>query len=128
MLLLSGDINLNPGPTVPCCICSKSLRQKIIFCNKCQSWFHKKCVNISEAEYKILRSLPIESKNYCCHHCLNKTEQAYNWDELPFLDNLLEDDSNPVNNFVDITKSNIDWEIFKKRGLHFIHVNINSSF
>ena len=42
LLLLSGDINLNPGPTVPCCICSKSLRQKIIFCNKCHSWFHKK--------------------------------------------------------------------------------------
>ena len=41
LLLLSGDINLNPGPTVPCCICSKSLRQKIIFCNKCQSLFHK---------------------------------------------------------------------------------------
>ena len=71
LLLLSGDIDINPGPTVPCCICSKSLRQKTIFCNKCQSWFHKKCVNISEAEYKILRSLPLESKNYSCHHCLN---------------------------------------------------------
>ena len=70
--------------------------------------------------------MPIESKNYSCYHCLNEIEEANHLDELPFLDNDLEDDIIPEDSFVDLPESKIDWEIFKKRGLHFVHINVNS--
>jgi len=52
--------------------------------------------------------LPIESKNYCCYHCLNQTEEINNFDELPFLDSYLEDDTNQEENFVDLPESKVD--------------------
>ena len=44
LLLLSGDINLNPGPIQnPCKKCLGSVNKKVIFCKNCNFWFHKKC-------------------------------------------------------------------------------------
>ena len=126
LLLLSGDINLNPGPTVPCCICSKSLRQKVIYCNKCHLWFHKKCITISETDYKTLKNVPTQLRNYTCYRCHEETVQANTWDELPLLDNYLEDENHFEENLEEFEDFETDWEIFKRRGLHFIHININS--
>ena len=58
VLLLGGDVELNPGDKwkFPCGICTKPVKtnQKGIQCNECNSWFHSKCCNISSAMYNIL--------------------------------------------------------------------------
>ena len=44
ILILSGDINLHPGPVkYPCSVCAKPVRKRIISCKKCGLWLHKKC-------------------------------------------------------------------------------------
>ena len=57
IIILSGDINLNPGPPKdPCGICQKGVRknQKGICCDLCYHWFHIKdsCIKMSIAEYE----------------------------------------------------------------------------
>lgn len=47
LILLSGDISLNPGPVKhPCGKCSKPVRknQHAIVCDNCTYWFHLKCI------------------------------------------------------------------------------------
>ena len=45
-LLLSGDIQLNPGPTSDICfICKGTLNKKSFYCTKCDLRAHKKCSN-----------------------------------------------------------------------------------
>ena len=44
LLILSGDINLHPGLVkYPCSVCAKPVRKRIISCEKCGLWLHKKC-------------------------------------------------------------------------------------
>ena len=39
ILLLSGDINLHPGPVqYPCLVCSKAVRKRVFCCDKCGLW------------------------------------------------------------------------------------------
>ena len=50
LLLLSGDIALNPGPTsYPCSKCSSGVRVGV-FCTTCKMWIHKKCEGLSSSE------------------------------------------------------------------------------
>ena len=61
LLLLSGDIELNPGPTrYPCAVCKKGVRSKGVCCTNCGFWVHPKCENISVIEYKKLRKILME--------------------------------------------------------------------
>lgn len=70
-LLLSGDLELNPGPTKdPCGICSKCIRvnQKCIACDTCNTWFHITCINMDLSTFNQHtrdQSLPF--------HCVNCT-------------------------------------------------------
>lgn len=69
LLILSGDISLNPGPTkFPCGICSKAVRknQRGILCDECQYWFHVKCIDLPVAEYNILSQT---SDSWYCKSC-----------------------------------------------------------
>ena len=44
LLILSGDINLHPGPVqYPCSVCAKPVRKRFIWCEKCGLWIPKKC-------------------------------------------------------------------------------------
>ena len=59
MLLLCGDICLNPGPRnirYPCGICKKAVKsnQQEICCDLCEIWFHTRssCLNMMEETYK----------------------------------------------------------------------------
>ena len=49
-LLLSGDVELNPGPKYkfPCSSCEKSVRanQKGLQCDECDKWFHSVCEQV----------------------------------------------------------------------------------
>ena len=46
LLILSGDINLHPGPVqYPCSVCAKPVRTRFISCDKCGLWFTKNLIN-----------------------------------------------------------------------------------
>lgn len=57
LLLLSGDVSLNPGPVkFPCGTCEKGIRrnQRAIQCDDCNLWFHLKCIYLLLTEYELL--------------------------------------------------------------------------
>ena len=62
MLLLSGDINLNPGPPATCSVCAGNVNKRNIQCEVCLIIrTHKKCTE------------PIEpGLNYKCKNCLTE--------------------------------------------------------
>ena len=58
-ILLSGDVQLNPGPNAtvyPCGICQESVTWSCrgICCDSCDVWFHHTCVDVGSAEYEAL--------------------------------------------------------------------------
>ena len=71
LILLSGDIQMNPGPTRsvkdPCPVCSKGCRTKAILCDSCDSWYHTKCIGMQMSEYEALGKL---SARWECIRCL----------------------------------------------------------
>ena len=56
LLLLSGDISTNPGPTwkFPCGLCAKPFKnnQKGICCDRCNFWIHLRCCTLSISTYE----------------------------------------------------------------------------
>ena len=121
LLLLSGDIQINPGPEYSCNVCQKNLalRHRVLCCHRCDSWVHKKCANISEHRYKSIKNKQNGFYFYCgrCNYA----------EELPFFqEEYLEEsfliDTKDNENTLDLTKI----DMFQQRGLHFIHLNINS--
>ena len=86
LLLLSGDIELNPGPTrYPCAICEKGVRSKGVCCTNCGFWVHPKCEKISNIEYKKLSKIPKEEFTFTCSLCRDEnTVPGLTWDSLPF--------------------------------------------
>ena len=60
LLLMSGDIQLNPGPKqhtiYPCGYCQERVgwETMAICCDACDVWYHKTCLSMSSGEYNIL--------------------------------------------------------------------------
>ena len=126
MLLLSGDINLNPGPIQnPCKKCLGSVNKKIFFCKNCNFWFHKKCeLPYNPAKFTALKNTvkPI----YICKAFSNNINEQIQpqqnqlpQDSLPFVnENTLDDifgsgDLNPADESGTI-EEDLDYKIFKK--------------
>ena len=134
-MLLSGDVHLHPGPSKICQTCNKSVR-KGLPCTQCGFWVHKRCDQISDTEFAtISRSIEIECR-YTCFSCKNNTKVNL-WQELPFADDCSADDPLPEcfeeqpiptedNNETTQEHSEDLWNPFRKRGLHFLYLNINS--
>ena len=83
LLILSGDINLHPGPVkYPCSVCAKPVRKKIISCEKCGLWLHKKCDPTLKFE---------NNPSSICKPCQNKSHDNLDnaWVEFPFDDDFL---------------------------------------
>ena len=79
LLVLSGDVEANPGPIRhPCTICSKCVRnnQWATLCSKCGMWTHAKYCGVSISEYQNLSDC--EDDLWLCPGCLIA--------ELPFLE------------------------------------------
>lgn len=73
VVLLAGDIELNPGPKwkFPCGSCAGPVRsnQKGIFCDVCGMWFHTRCIGLSNDEYSSLQASP---DAWACRRCLSE--------------------------------------------------------
>ena len=83
LLILSGDINLHPGPVKhPCSVCAKPVRKRIISCEKCGLWLHKKCDPTLKLE---------NNSSSICKPCQNKSHDNLDnaWVEFPFDDDFL---------------------------------------
>ena len=129
LLLLSGDIHLHPGPTYsPCSLCNRSVR-KGLPCNQCGLWVHKRCDKISDIDYDAYCRVPKNQMSYVCLSCKSKASEFHS-DQLPFADSSFTEPSSEELNTSDVnfeehlTDTDI-WANFNKRGLHFLHLNVN---
>ena len=82
-ILVSGDIQSNPGPTRkisnPCTVCKKGVikSSKAVSCDECDLWTHIRCTkDISNKMYDELTSLP--NFSYICVPCTTKSLSAQN--------------------------------------------------
>ena len=70
LLLLSGDLELNPGPVFkfPCGDCSRPCKsnQAAIQCDSCDTWYHKKCLSMNS---QIFKTLSNSSATWICCQC-----------------------------------------------------------
>ena len=60
LVVLAGDVSLNPGPeTDHCALCTKGCRknQRAVQCDECDRWFHAKCINMNHHEYLDISAL-----------------------------------------------------------------------
>ena len=125
LLILAGDINLHPGPVkYPCSVCAKPVRKRIISCEKCGLWLHKKCDPTFKLE---------NNSSSICKPCQNKLHDNLDnvWVEFPFDDDFFRDKETAsfdekINDDAYKTDPVASWKAFSKRGLHLIHLNINS--
>ena len=115
ILLLSGDINLNPGPFTACSICNKNVNKRSLQCEICLTRTHKMCAD------------KVELGNYKCKACSTITNISEAFD-LDSSSKFIDPDLIPPPNLDDSNKNLDDetWNKFNERGLHFIHLNINS--
>ncbi len=75
LLLLGGDIELNPGDRGPSCgICSKSVRrtESSMQCCECNGLFHLKCCEISSEHEQFIDS----HHTWLCPHC---NQSNFSW-------------------------------------------------
>ena len=81
VLLLSGAVNLHLCPIqFPCGKCMGAVWQKIIYCEKCNFWFHKMCkIKNENIKYQELLHSPNKPANYTCKKCSQNI-----FDHLPF--------------------------------------------
>ena len=85
LLLISGNIESNPGPTYkyPCGECSKPVKrnQPGVQCDTCDIWYHTRCMGISNKSYENLANL---STVWICSCCgvANFTQSLFIQDQL----------------------------------------------
>lgn len=71
IILLCGDIEVNPGPNTiyPCGVCERRVDWscRAIACDQCHVWFHQSCASMSNSIYD--HHVLNESMVWTCHHC-----------------------------------------------------------
>ena len=73
ILLLSGQIEMNPGPKTsayPCGVCQNEVdnNAQALLCDQCNFWCHTHCVGLSEANYATLVNTS-GSFSWICYRC-----------------------------------------------------------
>ena len=72
LILLSGDIAMNPGPTsYPCAKCNRGVGSGV-FCNTCNLWIHTKCEGLSRSQLNVLSRTG--NLNFIC--CVYRDKQT----------------------------------------------------
>ena len=121
LLLLSGDIALNPGPVpYPCSKCQGNVGRDAVLCTKCNMWIHRLCQGgLSKADLTSLSKSTDQMSKFVCTVCrdldtsdldLFEPETSFQFQEEHVQNVSLDDPS----------------KIFKQKGLHFLHLNCNS--
>ena len=72
LLMLSGQVELNPGPYTPkfpCQICSKAVKwgQRALACDNCDQWCHTECMTMTSEEYHHLADTSVIWLCKICH-------------------------------------------------------------
>ena len=128
LIILCGDIHPCPGPAkctprYPCVVCYKGVRSnsRAINCDICGEWTHIACAGITKATYDNIGDGSID---FTCDKCLiNNLPFAHdshlNVEDPPTTETRKEEEKEDTNSI----QNN---ELFKKRGLHFIHFNARS--
>ncbi|KAM7298840.1 uncharacterized protein ISCGN_019408 [Ixodes scapularis] len=54
LLLLAGDVSLNPGPRPSCPRCDRAVYDSVaaLQCDKCNAWLHRTCESLSLRSYR----------------------------------------------------------------------------
>ena len=68
LLILCGDISLNPGPLrYPCEICGQAVRKtrRAIMCKECSVWFYQACSYIKDFNFETLEKHPSYVRSCC---------------------------------------------------------------
>ena len=71
IIILSGDIQVNPGPTsiYPCGCCELPVtwdHQRAVCCNNCKLWYHSECNELRSSKITILQ---FSNVSWICYHC-----------------------------------------------------------
>ena len=71
LLTISMNVELNPGPTFrypcgTCCRPSKKNKQSATLCDNCNTWYHKKCLDMNS---KVFEALANSSCSWICCQC-----------------------------------------------------------
>ena len=82
-LLLSGDVQLNPGPTkrnqsiFPCGYCNLPVDygEKGLCCNNCDIWMHKSCIGMKIRAYSFLDKN--HEASWACYRCKTVNSSLY---------------------------------------------------
>ena len=74
LLLMSGNVHLNPGPIFLCSVCAGNVtwRGKSVLCC-CSKWVHLRCSQLSLSKFRALGS----SHSWNCFHCRNTVTPSY---------------------------------------------------
>lgn len=74
ILILSGDIQLNPGPNsvYPCGFCQRSVRfehKRAICCDECSIWYHSQCIedSVNKVDIELLQHPSVAWLCTKCH-------------------------------------------------------------
>lgn len=69
ILMLCGDININPSPRnvkYPCQVCVKAAKWKeALACDNCSRWYHVDCLRMDRNAYEALANTSLDK--ICCH-------------------------------------------------------------
>ena len=114
LVLLSGDISLNPGPiTDPCVVCKKGCRrnQRAVQWDECDLWCHAKYAGITNEKYE---NIAQPGANWSCIVCL-----------FPGLNSSVT--SEPLMESSTAEKNSLEpnLNIHLLRGLKIAHLNVN---
>ena len=68
LIILAGDIEMNPGPRYLCRLCKKYCKasEKFVKCEECEKRFHTSCKNLDEKE---LQELESGNESWYCTNC-----------------------------------------------------------
>ena len=68
LIILAGDIEMNPGPRSQCRLCKKYCKasEKSVKCEECEKRFHTSCISLDEKE---LLELELGNGSWYCTNC-----------------------------------------------------------
>ncbi|CAG2224032.1 unnamed protein product [Mytilus edulis] len=129
LLVISGDISLNPGPAKhPCGHCYKAVAKnhRAVLCEACNYWWHIKCANISPTSYNDLCN---SEEPWLCNDC-NSFKFTNSFFDISLQNSTCMNTSNSSSSS-ESSGSDIFTELREARkkhinNFHICHLNINS--